>query len=114
MKNKRPSLQYKNPLLIIGVILLLIPVCIWALWISIFSSNSASSPAEKVEIFLSYFPHFLRSISAISLVVLALCASSIVFAILGGKSAGGKVKIGSLFVIIMASLFLLLQMFTML
>ena len=114
MKNATHSDQSSNSLSIIGVTLLLIPISIWVLWISISSSNPSSSQAEKVEIYLSYFPQFLRSSSSISLVVLALSASAIVFAILGRKSANKGFKIGGIFVIIIASLVLLLQMFSML
>jgi hypothetical protein len=114
MKNETYSRQSSNSLSIIGVILLLVPISIWLLWISIFSSNPSASQAEKVQIFNSYFPLFLRSNSSISLVVLALSVGSIVFTILGQKSANRVFKTGGIFVIIIASVVLLLQTFSML
>lgn len=108
------SPKSNNSLSIVGLVLLLVPILIWALWIGTFSSNPSASQAEKVEIYLSYFPTFLRGGSSISLIVVALAVSSILFTILGRKKANTIFKVVGIFVIIAGSLVLLLQLFTML
>ncbi|TMI84281.1 MAG: hypothetical protein E6H10_06165 [Bacteroidetes bacterium] len=108
------SPKSNNSLSIVGLVLLLVPILIWALWIGTFSSNPSALQAEKVEIYLSYFPTFLRGGSSISLIVVALAVSSILFTILGRKKANTIFKVVGIFVIIAGSLVLLLQLFTML
>ena len=108
------SPKSNNSLSIVGLVLLLAPILIWTLWIGTFSSNPSASQAEKVEIYLSYFPTFLRGGSSISLIVVALAVSSILFTILGRKKANTIFKVVGIFVIIAGSLVLLLQLFTML
>jgi hypothetical protein len=84
------------------------------LWINTFSSNPFASQEEKVKIFSSYFPVFLRKMSSISLMVLAAAAGSILFTLAGRKSANRIFKVVGVVVIIVAILLLLLQLFSML
>jgi hypothetical protein len=111
--NKTES-PHNNSLSIAGLILLLVPISIWALWIGIFSSNPSASQPDKLKLFLSYFPTFLRRSSSVGLIVLASTAGSILLTALGRKSATRIVKIVGICVIIVASLVLLLQLFSML
>lgn len=106
------SPKSNNSVSIVGLILLLVPILIWALWIGTFSSNPSASQAEKVEIYLSYFPTFLRRGSSISLIVVALAVSSILFTLLGRKKANTVFRVVGVFVIIAGSLVLLLELFT--
>jgi hypothetical protein len=114
MESDSHSPQNRNSLSITGLILLLAPISIWALWIGTISLNPSASQAEKVTIFLSYFPTFLRKTSATSSIVLTSAIGSIVFTMLGQKSASRAFKIVGMFVIFIASLIFFLQLFTML
>jgi hypothetical protein len=108
------SLKSSNSVSIVGLSLLVVPILIWAPWIGTFSSNPSASQADKVELYLSYFPAFLRSTLLISLIVLASAIGSILFTIIGRKSANSVFRVVGIFVIIVGSLVLLLQLFTML
>lgn len=114
MEIKTHFTQNRNWLSIAGLILLLVPISIWILWIGTFSSNPSASQADKVAIFLSYFPSFLRSISSTSLMVVVSAIGSVILTVLGRKSANRVYRIAGKFVIIAAILVLLLQIFTML
>jgi hypothetical protein len=103
-----------NGMSIVGLLFLLIPIFILMLWISTFSANPSASQEEKVKIFSSYFPTFLRSTSSISLIVLASAVGALVFTVAGRKSANRIFKVVGIIVIIVASLVLLLQLFSML
>ena|SRR5436190_22371096 len=114
MESKTHSHQIYNVLSIAGLILLLISIFIWTLWIVTFDSNPSASQAEKVKILSSYFPPFLRSISSISLTVLASTAGSILFTLVGRTGANNLFRVVGLVVIIVAGVLLLLQLFSML
>ena len=114
MASKTYTPQTHNGMSIVGLLLLLIPIFILILWISTFSSNPSASQEEKVKIFSSYFPTFLRKTSSISIIILASAAGSILFSVAGRKRANRIFKVIGIFVIIVAALVLLLQLFSML
>jgi len=114
MASKAYSPQSHNGLSIVGLLLLLIPIFILMLWINTFSSNPSASQEEKVKMFSSYFPVFLRKMSSISLIVLASAAASILFTLVGRKSASNVFKVVGIIVVIVVALLILLQLFSML
>lgn len=114
MENKAQYPIKPNGWSIAGFLLLLISVSIWILWINTFSANPTASQADKVAIFLSHFPLFMRNTAATSLLVIVSAIGSIAFTALGQREAKSVYRVLGTIVIILASLVLLLQLFTML
>jgi hypothetical protein len=114
MVNDPYSPPKNNWLSIVGLILFIIPICIWGLWIDTFNTQQDASQAERVEIFLSYFPSFLRTTHSISITVLASSAASIVFTLVGLIWANTFFRVLAIFVVFILILVIVLQLFTML
>ena len=107
----KPSAQ--NRLSIIGLITFFLPVAIWIRWIYIFQSNDTLAQEEKVEMFLSFFPSFMRTTGSISMFVLITAAAAIVCSAIGRKKADETFKVLNVFVIVLSSIIVLLQLFSM-
>ena len=105
--------RWRRVLSILGPVLLVPPLLIWALWIQTFSANPAAPQARKREIYLGYFPAFLQSAGALSLLTLVLCVLCIVLTVFGLKGAGVPMKIVGILAIIVSSLVIMLQLFSM-
>lgn len=105
--------QSSNRLAILGLLFFFVPVGIWGLWISTFSSNPRLTPEEKLNVFLSHFPAFLQSSDSISILVLVSAVASIIFSAVGRGKANDVFKVLTVFVIVVSSLIALLQLFTM-
>lgn len=100
---------------IAGALCLIIPVLKWALWIYIFESNPTLTPQEKTDLFLGYFPTFIRNVRYISLSTLILSVSSVVLSLMALMQSSGWLKLLSISVLILlGSLVTLLQLFSML
>lgn len=104
----------RNWLIISGLLFLVVPVAIFAMWVFVFTANPAAQQTEKVKIFQSWFPSFLRSNSLISLLVIIFSIASILFSLIGQKMANKTFRIVGILVVIAASFVLLLQFFSML
>jgi hypothetical protein len=114
LENQSHSPKKYHALSITGLLLLLIPVLILGLWIGTFNSNPTATQAEKVAIYMSKFPSFLRNLSTISLIIVGSAIGSILFTIVGRKISKRGINIIDVFVIIVACLIMLLQLFSML
>jgi len=114
MKSGSQNAKKSNSLSIVGLILLFVPVSIYILWIIAYSSNPSSTQAESVAIYLSYFPPFLRSIAATSLLLVISAIGSIVVSVFGRKTSNKFFSVIGLLVIIVASFLLFLQIFSLL
>jgi len=112
MNRSHQKAQTNNRLSIAGLILFLVPVTIYILWIIASSSNPSATQAENVATYLSYFPQFLRSISAISVLLVISAIGSIVLSFIGRRSANKFLRVTGLIVIIAASFLLFLQIFS--
>lgn len=110
-----PSLPPKNNWCsIVGLVLFFVPISIWGLWIRTSYSNQDAAQAEKVEIFLSYFPTYLSSTQSISVTVLASSAASIVLTMVGLIWATTFFRVTAIVVVPILILVMALQVFTML
>jgi hypothetical protein len=114
MESRTQKIQYKNRLSIAGLLLLFVPVSIYILWIMASSANPSATQAENVAIYLSYFPLFLRSIAATSVLLVISSIGAIVLSVSGRKRANKFFSVISLIVIIAASFLLFLQIFSLL
>ena len=103
----------KNLFSIIGIIFLLPALWVWGAWIKTVRANPSLPQEEKVEIFLGYFPSFIRTVPVTSYMVLLSCVACIVFSAIGLSRATKPFKIVGIIVIVIASLITLLQLFTM-
>jgi hypothetical protein len=99
---------------IAGALCLIPPVLNWGLWIYTFSSHPILTPQEKTDIFLGYFPAFIRNVQGISLIMIILLVFSIVLSSIAMKQNSSRLKIMNICVIILGGLITLLQLFTML
>ncbi len=100
-----------NTLSLLGALLLIPFFSVLGLWIQTFSANPSASQAQKVEIFLGYFPSFLRSVDAVSTVVLLSTVAAILVSAFGLKRASLLFKVVGIVVIIVGSLATLWQLF---
>jgi len=114
MKSYSQTAQKSNWLSIAGLMLLFVPISVYVLWIIAYSSNPSATQAESVVIFLSYFPLFMRSITATSLLLAITAIGSIILSVLGRKSANKFFGFIGLLVIIVGSFLLFLQIFSLL
>jgi hypothetical protein len=113
MEQATPTPQHSNTLAIAGLTCLLVPASIWGLWIVVFSLQPARDQAGKVEVFLSFFPPFLRSVAMASDIVLIGAACAIVLSAIGRRRADSLFRPLSVFAIIAGVVLILLQLFTM-
>jgi hypothetical protein len=98
---------------IVGALCLLLPVLSWALWIYVFSSHPTLTPQAKTDLFLGYFPAFLRNIRGISTGTLILAIASGVLSLMAIKDSRRWLRVLSIGIIILGSLVSLLQLFSM-
>ena len=103
----------KNGFTIAGILLLIPSLWIWGAWIKTANANPSLPQDEKVEIFLGYFPAFIKSVSTTSYIVLISCIACIVISAIGLKYASRPFRIVGIILIVVASLITLLQLFTM-
>ncbi len=103
----------KNIFSLVGIIFMLPALWVWGAWIKTVGANPSLPQDEKVEIFLGYFPSFIRTVGVSSYMVLLSCAACIVFSAIGLSRATKPFKIVGIIVIVLASLITLLQLFTM-
>jgi uncharacterized membrane-anchored protein len=107
--------KYRNnaKTLLLSVLFLIIPAIIFGLWIYVFENYFNEPQSEKVKIYNSYFPAFMRNSFSIAIVVLISSLLAIVFASISLKKSSAVIKVIGVIIIIVASLFLLLQGFSM-
>ena len=108
------KVQYKNKrwLTLISVLFFLVPVAIWGLWLYVYENNTALSPLEKSKLFESFFPSSIQSNTHLSLIVIISGILSIVFASIKLNSTTATLKAVNTVTIILVSLILLLQLFS--
>ena len=96
---------------VIGPVLLLSTVCIWAIWIKAFGEGS--SPEQRVQLFNSYFPEG----TSIAVLTLIPPATSVAAGILGAvflfKATFGQ-RVVNVIVILLGILFSILNVFQLL
>jgi uncharacterized membrane protein len=97
---------------LISFVLILIPIIIWGLWIH--SYNSQDNQADRLKMFLQYFPEFLEGQYTLSLISILLCILGILFSSIAWTYKSKLLKFLSVLIMIGAGLTLLLTLFTLL
>ncbi len=95
----------------VSLICLLIPLSIYGLWIYVI--DLGTTQAERVAIFKDYFPSFLNGRWSTTLLSIAFCVSAIIFSSISLKLSGKLWKLLNIIILILSSLLLLLNLFSM-
>jgi hypothetical protein len=98
-------------LTILSLICLLIPSSIYALWIYVF--NLGTIQAERVAIFKNYFPDFLNGRWSTTLLSIFFLIVAIIFSSNNLKLMNKKWKILNIIILVISSLLLFLNLFSM-
>lgn len=98
-------------LTLVSLICLLIPFSIYGLWIYVF--DLGTTQAERVAIFKDYFPGFLDGRWSTTLLSITFCVSAIIFSSISFKLSGKLWRSLNIVILIISSLLLLLNLFSM-
>jgi len=98
-------------LTLLSLICLLIPFSIYALWIYVF--NLGTSQAERVAVFKSYFPDFLNGRWSTTLLSMGFLIAAIIFSSNNLKLTNKNWKILNIIILVISSLLLFLNLFSM-
>ena len=103
----------KVSITLLSILFLIIPIIIWGLWIYVFENNPNASQTDKVKIYHAYLPGFLHNNFNLSLVVLISSVIAILFAAKIMTQTSVILKAINIITIIVGSLIMLLQLFSM-
>ena len=95
-------------------IVLIIPISFWVLWIDISETNASATQAEKQAQFNSGLPTFLKNYYVIAIVILITCIISIILALKGLKDKSPVARVLNVITIVIASIIVLLELFSLL
>ncbi|OFY08185.1 MAG: hypothetical protein A2X05_15435 [Bacteroidetes bacterium GWE2_41_25] len=110
-KSKRLSPLHLKIFSVTGIIFILIPVSIFALWI--YSANTETTQADSVEISNSYFPDFLQGRFDTIILSPTISDIAIILAIIGLKLPGKIRQNINLVILKVGSLLIFLNPFSM-
>ena len=96
---------------LVSLICLLIPITIYGLWIYAF--NLGTTQVERVTIFKNYFPDFLNGRWDTTFISIAFCVVAILLSTLNLKKIKKYWRTLNIFIIVISSLLLLLNLFSM-
>jgi hypothetical protein len=89
------------------------PLLIWLVWIIIYNSYPGKSFKEKESIYLNCFPNFMRGMQVILLTGVFFCIVSIVLSRYSLKQKNTFSKAPAISILVVASVILLLSLFSM-
>ena len=98
-------------LTIVSLICLLIPLTIFGLWVYVF--DLGSTQVERVAIFKDYFPGFLKGRWDTTYLGIVFCVLAIVFSGLSLRLSSKFWKALNILILLISSLILLLNLFSM-
>jgi hypothetical protein len=98
-------------LTLLSLICLLIPLSIYALWIYV--NDLGTTQAERVSVFKTYFPDFLNSRWSTTLLSIFFLIVAIIFSSNNLKLTEKKWKILNVIILVISSLLLFLNLFSM-
>ena len=98
-------------LTLMSFICLMVPFSIYGLWIYVF--NLGTTQTERVSAFKGYFPDFLTDRWSSTLLGIAFCFLAIIFSSISLKLSGKLWKALNILIIIVSSLMLFLNLFSM-
>ena len=96
---------------LLSLICLLIPLSIMALWIYVF--DLGTTQAERVAIFKDYFPDFLNGRWSTTILSITFCIIAIIFSSNNLKLSKKFWKILNVIILVISSLLLFLNLFSM-
>jgi len=96
---------------LLSFICLLVPFSIYGLWIYVF--NLGTTQTERVSIFKDYFPDFLTDRWSSTLLGITFCILAIIFSSISLKLSGKLWKALNILIIVVSSLMLFLNLFSM-
>ena len=96
---------------LLSFICLLVPFSIYGLWIYVF--NLGTTQTERVSAFKNYFPDFLTDRLSSTLLGITFCIFAIIFSSISLKLSGKFWKTLNILIIVVSSLMLLLNLFSM-
>jgi hypothetical protein len=108
-KLNQPKLKILS---LLSFILSLIPFSIFILWIRVF--NIGTTQIERVTLFNEYFPYFLNGRWDTTLLGIAFCVLAIFLSVTSLKLPGKFWKTLNIIILVLSSLLLLLNLFSML
>ena len=97
---------------LVSFITILLPILTWGLWIH--SYNSQGNQADRLKMYLDYFPEFLRGRYTLPLISILLCILTLFFSTIAWKYKSTLFKFLSVILMIVGGLTLLLNLFTLL
>jgi hypothetical protein len=95
---------------IAGTLFLLVPVLLFILWI--IAANRGSNQTESVSIFLSFLPNSIQNVKTITLIEILFCAFALTATAISRKIKGRLWNILNLTVLILSSILLFLNIFS--
>ena len=95
---------------LLSFICLLVPFSIYGLWIYVF--NLGTTQTERVSIFKDYFPDFLTDRWGSTLLGITFCILAIIFSSISLKLSGIFWKALNILIIVVSSLMLFLNLFS--
>ena len=95
---------------LLSFICLLVPFSIYGLWIYVF--NLGTTQTERVSIFKDYFPDFLTDRLSSTLLGITFCILAIIFSSISLKLSGIFWKALNILIIVVSSLMLFLNLFS--
>ena len=98
-------------LTLLSLICLLIPFSIYTLWIYVF--DLGTTQAERVAVFKSYFPGFLNGRWSTTLLSIFFLIIAIIFSSNNSKLTNKSWKILNIIILVISSLLLFLNLFSM-
>ncbi|PWK16989.1 hypothetical protein [Xanthomarina spongicola] len=96
---------------LISLICLIIPFSIYSLWIYVY--NLGTTQAERVSVFKKYFPDFLDGRWSITIISIFFSISAVILSSINLKHLKGMWKLINIVILILSSLLLFLNLFSM-
>ena len=109
MRNSNQSLL--KTLTLLGLASLSIPLSIYGLWL--YAVDLGATHAGRVAIFKDYFTEFLNGRWDTTYLSIAFCIAAIIFSLIGMKLTGKLWKVLNIIILVLSSLLLLLNIFSM-
>jgi ABC-type uncharacterized transport system YnjBCD permease subunit len=95
---------------LISIVIALYP---WVIWIIVFNQPGRDLPGEKGNIFLRYFPSFMKNMPTIFYTMAIGAIIAIIFSVRWRNRETGSRKVIPLIILILSVLILLLTLFSM-
>ena len=96
---------------LLGLVCMSVPLSIYGLWLYVI--DLGTTHAERVAIFKEYFPEFLNGRWGTTFLSIVFCILAIIFSSISLKLSGKLWKVLNIIILVLSSLLLLLNIFSM-